>query len=40
MYSGTSLDIEKSAVLFHTLLAYNSLLVNYRVYFGDPRECL
>ena len=27
-------------VLLHTLSAYNSLLVRYKVYSSDPRECL
>ena len=27
-------------VLLHTLSAYNSLLVRYKVYLSDPRECL
>ena len=27
-------------VLLHTLSAYNSLLVSYKVYWCDPRECL
>ena len=27
-------------VLLHTLSAYNSLLVRYKVYSTDPRECL
>ena len=39
MYSGTPLDIKKIIVL-HTLSAYNSLLVRYKVYSSDPRECL
>ena len=26
--------------LLHTLSAYNSLLVRYKVYLSDPRECL
>ena len=39
MYSGTPLDIRKFIVL-HTLSAYNSLLVRYKVYSSDPRECL
>ena len=40
MYSGTPLDIKKIIVLFHTLSAYNSLLVRHKVYSSDPRECL
>ena len=40
MYSGTPLDIKKIIVLLHTLSAYNSLLVRYKVYSSDPRECL
>ena len=42
MYSGTSLDIKKKKIiiLLHTLSAYNSLLVRYKVYPSDPRECL
>ena len=40
MYSGTPLDIKKSIVLLHTLSAYNSLLVRYKVYSTDLRECL
>ena len=40
MYSGTSLDIKKIIVLLHTLSAYNSLLVRYKVYSSDHRECL
>ena len=40
MYSGTPLDIKKIIVLLHALSAYNSLLVRYKVYSSDPRECL
>ena len=40
MYSGTPLDIKKNIVLLHTLSAYNSLLVRYKVYLSEPRECL
>ena len=40
MYSGTPLDIKKFIVLLHTLSAYNSLLVRYKVYLSDPKECL
>ena len=40
MYSGTPLDIKKFIVLLHTLSAYNSLLVRYKVYSSDPKECL
>ena len=34
------LILKKLIVLFHTLSAYNSLLVRYKVYSSDPRECL
>ena len=40
MYSRTPLDNKKFIVLVHTLSAYNSLLVHYKVYSSDPRECL
>ena len=40
MYSGTPLDFKKCIVLLHTLSACNSLLVRYKVYSSDPRECL
>ena len=40
MYSGTPFDIKKFIVPFHTLSAYNSLLVRYKVYSSDPKECL
>ena len=40
LYSGTPLDTKKNEVLLHTLSAYNSLLVRYKVYSSDPRECL
>ena len=40
MYSTNSLDIKKYIVLLHTLSTYNSLLVRYKVYSSDPRECL
>ena len=40
MYSVTPLDIKKIIVLLRTLSAYNSLLVRYKVYSSDPRECL
>ena len=40
MYSGTPLDTKKFVVLLHTLSAYNSLLVHYKVYSSDHRECL
>ena len=40
MFSGTPLDVKKYIVLLHTLSAYNSLLVRYKVYSSDPRECL
>ena len=36
MYTGTPIDI----VLLHTSSAYNSLLVRYKVYSSDFRECL
>ena len=31
---------KKFIFLLHTLSAYNSLLVRYKVYLSDPRECL
>ena len=34
------LILKKCIVLLHTLSAYNSLLVRYKVYSSDPRECL
>ena len=34
------LILKKIIVLFHTLSAYNSLLVHYKVDSSDPRECL
>ena len=34
------LILKKFIVLFHTLSAYSSLLVRYKVYSSDPRECL
>ena len=34
------LILKKCIVLLHTLSAYNSLLVRYKVYSTDPRECL
>ena len=42
MYPGTRLDIKKIQfiVLLHNLAEYNSLLVRYKVYSSDPRECL
>ena len=40
MYSGTPLDIKKIIVLSYILSAYNSLLVRYKVYSSDPKECL
>ena len=40
MYLGTPLGIKKFIVLLHTLSAYNSLLVRYKVYSSDSRECL
>ena len=40
MYSRTPLDIKKIIVLLHTLSAYKSLLVRYKVYLSDPMECL
>ena len=38
MYSGTLLILKKLIVLLHTLSAYNSILVCYKVYSSDPRE--
>ena len=40
MYSGIPLDIKRVIVLLHTLSAYNTLLVRYKVYSSDLRECL
>ena len=41
MNSGTQeLDIKKFIVLLHTVSAYKSLLVGYKVYSSDPGECL
>ena len=34
------LILKKFIVLLHTLSAYNSLLVRYKVYSSDPKECL
>ena len=34
------LILKKFIVLLHTSSAYNSLLVRYKVYSSDPRECL
>ena len=34
------LILQKFIVLLHTLSAYNSLFVRYKVYSTDPRECL
>ena len=34
------LIFKKSVILFHTLSAYNSLLVGCKIYSSDPRECL
>ena len=34
------LDVKKIIVLLHTLSAYNSLLVRYKVYSSYPGECL
>ena len=34
------LILRKIIVLLHTLLTYNSLLICYKVYSSDPRECL
>ena len=31
---------KKNIVLLHTVSAYDSLLVRYKVYLSDPRECL
>ena len=39
MYSATPLDSKIFVVRPHTLSAYNSLLVRYKVYSSDPREC-
>ena len=39
MYSGIPLDIKRVGVL-RTLSAYNTLLVRYKVYSSDLRECL
>ena len=40
IYPGTPPDIKKIIVLLHTLSAYNSLLVHYKVYSSDPGDCL
>ena len=37
---GTPFDIKKIIVLLNTLSAYNSLLVRYKVYSSNLRECL
>ena len=37
---GTPLDIKHFIVLLHTLSAYNSLLVRYKVYSSNRKECL
>ena len=34
------LIFKKFIVLLHSLSGYNSLLVHYKVYLSDPRECL
>ena len=34
------LILKQIIVLFHALSAYKSLLVRYKVYSSDPRECL
>ena len=34
------LKLKKITVILHTLTAYNSLLVRYKVYSSDLRECL
>ena len=34
------LILKKFIILLHTLSAYNKLLVRYKVYSSDPRECL
>ena len=34
------LILKKFIVLFHTLSAYNSLLICYKVYLSDSRKCL
>ena len=39
MYSGIPLDIKRVVVL-RTLSACNTLLVRYKVYSSDLRECL
>ena len=39
MYSGIPLDIKRVVVL-RTLSAYNTLLVRYKVYSSNLRECL
>ena len=40
MYSGTPLDIKKVYSSSSYFTAYNSLLVRYKVYSSDPKECL
>ena len=39
MYSGTPLDIDKVYSSSSYFTAYNSLLVRYKVYSSDPKEC-
>ena len=39
MYSGTPFDIRKIYSSSSTLSACNNLLVRYKVYSSDPREC-
>ena len=34
------LTLKEIIVLLHTLSAYSSLLVRYKVYSSDPRDCL
>ena len=40
LYSGTLFTSKRCIVLLHTLWAYNSLVVCYKFYSTDPRECL
>ena len=40
IYIQERLLILKIFIVLHTLSAYNSLLVRYKVYLSDPRECL
>ena len=39
LYSRTVMISKRYIVLLHTLSAYNSLLVRYKIYSTDPREC-